>query len=175
MISVSSSPSSSSASPSYPPGPASSSRSLQAQANAIDQLLTDSGVSRNQLRVALDDVSDCSNVDAGLAAIQTVAGQRNNQVRTAESLSVGFLPEGDALHSELISALQDSLQADQGFLSWAQDVQSGGCTGSATHDQNYSAAMDASDAATADKNAFLRLWNPIASQQSLTPRSEPDI
>ena len=61
-------------------------------------------------------------INAAISAIQSAASQRSSQIQTAQSLDVSALPNGDGLQSDLIAALQHSLDADQDYQSWAADV-----------------------------------------------------
>ncbi len=162
------------------PGPPASSTSsqpsTQEQAAAIDQLLDTSGQSRSALVAAVQELGQCSDINAAISAIQSAASQRSSQIQTAQSLDVSALPNGDGLQSDLIAALQHSLDADQDYQSWAADVQTEGCSESAsTDDRYYAAAAVADDAATTEKKAFLNLWYPIASQEGLAQRPEDTI
>jgi hypothetical protein len=65
------------------------------------------------------------------------------------------------------------MAADQAFADWA--MASEGCSGNAAQDSNYLAASDASTAATASKQQFINLWNPIAGQFGLPTRKTTDI
>ena len=67
----------------------------------------------------------------------------------------------------LTSAWQASAQADQDFAQWAQDEATQGCTPNDQSDRNYQAAAGPDNQATADKRAFVNLWNPIATRYGL--------
>ena len=142
------------------PGPpasrTSSQPSTQEQAAAIDQLLDTSGQSRSALVAAVQELGQCSDINAAISAIQSAASQRSSQIQTAQSLDVSALPTGDGLQSDLIAALQHSLDADQDYQSWAADVQTEGCRRGqhSTDDRYYAAAAVADDAATTEKKAF---------------------
>jgi hypothetical protein len=67
---------------------------------------------------------------------------------------------------DLTSAWQASLEADQDFEAWAQDQVSSGCVPNQP-DLHFQAANGPDLRATADKKAFLRLWNPLAVHYNL--------
>jgi hypothetical protein len=85
---------------------------------------------------------------------------------------LGALPDANALPAQMIqdldNAWRSSYQADQAFAGWASDENSNGCTANDTADANYQDATGPDKQATADKQAFVAMWNPIASQYGLT-------
>jgi hypothetical protein len=145
----------------------------QAQATQVDGLLQASKATRTALSNAYNMVFDCSDVADGLSGLQQVASQRNSQITQAQALQTGDLANGAELQSELVQFLQDSLTADNYFVTWAQD-ESSNCT-SAQNDNAYNSGMTESVTAVADKNSFLSLWNPIAESQGLATMSQADL
>jgi hypothetical protein len=124
------------------------------------------------LAAAVQDVGNCSGTSSDIATISNVASQRAAEYNDAERLSIGALPNGSQLKSDLVSALRYSKKADKDFLAWArQQVNDGACT----QTSSYRAGVAASDNAVTAKNNFVQLWNPIASSQGLPSRSQGDI
>jgi hypothetical protein len=145
------------------------------QALAVDQLLNDSSASRQKLGPALTAVDGCGDVNSAVTTLQQVTGERDAQVKRGQALAVDQLTSGAQLRAALVQALTFSLQADQKFTAWAQAVAGAGCSGHATHDDNYTAAQTASDSATTNKQQFVGLWNPVAATYGLTTRSESTV
>ena len=69
---------------------------------------------------------------------------------------------------DLTSAWQASIAADTDFARWANDETTHGCVQNDTSDPGSVAANGPDAEATADKQAFVSMWNPIAAQYSLT-------
>jgi len=139
----------------------------QAAARGLSQLLTRSTSDRSAIMTAYSDVSACG---SGLAR----DAQTFQQAATSrESLlsQLGTLPDRSALPPQLLQALsgawQSSIQADQDYAGWAQDERAHGCTANDTSDSHYQAAAAPNTRATADKRAFVSLWNPIATKYGL--------
>ena len=152
-----------------------SSRALaETQASQVNNVLNASSSTRGTLVSAVAEVSDCSDVSGAVAAIENVIPQRASELKQASALATSDLPGGAALKSNLISAMRNSLQADKDFLTWAQQMNTG-CTSPAALTSAYHDGLTASKAAVAAKDNFLQLWNPIASQQGLPPRTEDEI
>jgi len=59
--------------------------------------------------------------------------------------------------------MQDSISVDHDYKNWMADVaNSGTCGSNPAGDSNYAAGQSASIQATAARNAFLDIWNPMA-------------
>jgi len=74
------------------------------------------------------------------------------------------LPNGAQLISTLTGAMQDSVNAGRYYQNWMADVAAAGspCGSDPSQNPNFVAGQEASVQATADKNAFLRIWDPLA-------------
>jgi hypothetical protein len=145
--------------------------SANQEAVAVNNLLESSASSRTTLVTAVNDVGSCTDLSTAATTIQNVASQRSTELSEASALSTGALPNGAALQSDLVNLLQYSMQADQDFQRWAQQMISNGCTDPAPETGKYQAGFSASKQAGVAKTAFLKLWNPIAVQQGLPTRS----
>jgi DNA-binding helix-hairpin-helix protein with protein kinase domain len=145
----------------------------QAEATQVDDLLQSSKATRTALSNAYNLVFDCSDVADGLSDLQQVASQRSSQISQAQALQTAGLANGTELQSELVQFLQDSLTADNYFVTWAQD-ESSNCT-AAANDGSYNSGMSASSTAVADKSSFLSLWNPVAQNEGLETMSQSDL
>ena len=152
-----------------------SSRTLtEIQASQLNNVLNASSSTRRTLVSAVAEVGACSDVSAAVAAVENVISERASELHQASALATSDLPGGAALKSDLTSAMHNSLQADEDFLTWAQQINAG-CTYPATLTSAYHDGLTASKAAVTAKNNFLQLWNPIANQQGLPPRTEDEI
>ena len=153
-----------SASPS--PTPTSGSPSSQQQAaDSLAALLSQSAGDRNSVNSAFQDVKKCGpNVDQDAQVFRSSAASRQRLLQQLAGLPSRSALSGRMLQ-DLTSAWQASLEADKDFEAWAQDVSSG-CIPNQP-DPHFQAANGPDLRATADKKAFLRLWNPLAVQYSL--------
>jgi len=135
------------------------------QAAAVNSLLGSSEAARTALQAPVVEVGNCANLPGAAAQIQAVVNQRSAQLSQASALSTAALPGGAALRTELIGALRSSLDADEDYLTWAQQ-QSSGCT-PAAESSAYSAAVDAGQQADAAKAVFAEAWNPVAARYGI--------
>jgi hypothetical protein len=142
---------------------------LQAQAQSqqlesiLEQLLSQSGQARNSLQSAIDGVENCSLDPSGAATTANdAATTRQNILGQLENFDASQLPNGSQLIADLNTALSDSIQSDNNYQAWMEFVAETGCNGQAQHDANYSAAQQSDVQATAAKQVFVNLWNPIA-------------
>jgi serine/threonine protein kinase len=170
-------PSSTGTTPSQTPSPtASASASSDAQrqaATALGALLTDSSQNRANVVAAVAAVGNCQDPSGAATTLTQAANDRQAELNRLQRLDLSALSGSNQLVSTLTSALDHSQAADQAFAAWA--TASEGCTGAAPRDSNYSAASDASSAATTSKQEFVDLWNPIAQKYGLDVRQPSDI
>ena len=131
-------------------------------------LLSQSVSDRNAIVAAVSDVNTCgSNLSQDPQTFQSAATSRQSLLSQLASL-----PGGAALPANMLAALtsawQNSMQADQDFAKWAQDESSSCAPGSETTDANFLAANGPDHQATTDKQTFVGMWNPIATEYHLT-------
>jgi len=157
------------------PAASASATNGRSQATAVEETLEASRASRTKLAPAIATVEACGDVSSTVATMQQVVGERSEQLKRARALAVGALTNGAQLQSLLVQALQHSLEADQHFVSWAQALSTGGCSGTAPHTDDYGAAEAASGSATVAKQDFLQAWNPIATSFGLRSRTEAEL
>jgi hypothetical protein len=159
---------------SSPAGSVSSGSGVEgSEAAAVHDVLAQSGTSRQNVISHTGEIENCSDVSDGTSGLQQDVSDRQNELSEAQNLSVDALPNGDALKSALVDALKNSLDADNDYLDWANDV--GGCDGSAPKDSNFEAASDASTTAVSYKNQFVTLWNQIAQDEGYPSLTEQDM
>jgi serine/threonine-protein kinase len=166
--SPSSVPSSSSA-PSSSSGPALASR----QAAAVNDLLSSSATTRKTLQGAVSEARDCTDLSGAVSQIQNAVDQRSTEYDQASALSTSALADGTIVKADLTTALRSSLDADRDYLAWAQQLQLG-CT-PATQSSAYNAANQADTQANAAKEAFIQVWNPVATQYGIQQESPASI
>jgi serine/threonine protein kinase len=166
--SPSSVPSSSSA-PSSSSGPALASR----QSAAVNDLLSSSATTRKALQGAVSEARDCTDLSSAVSQIQNAVNQRSTEYDQASALSTSALADGTIVKADLTTALRSSLNADRDYLAWAQQLQLG-CT-PATQSSAYNAANQADTQANAAKEAFVQVWNPVATQYGLQQESPASI
>ncbi|HVB41522.1 MAG TPA: protein kinase [Streptosporangiaceae bacterium] len=159
--------------------PATVSSAARAQAAQLSKLLGTSVQSHGALQTAVLDIEDnctslsASQFSADVAAIQSADNQRQTEYNQAQGLDTSALRSGAALKSDLMTALFASLQADNNYLSWAQQEQSGCFVSSQS--SAYAAANAHSSRASAAKSDFASLWNPIAPSYGQSAVSPGDI
>jgi hypothetical protein len=163
---TSASPSPASASPSASPVAVASQ-----QAAAVNKLLSSSAAARTALQHAVSQAGSCTNVSGAVSQIQGVVKERNLEYSQAAALPTSALADGATLRSDLLTMLRDSLSADKDYLSWAEQQAGSGCTQGAPPD----AAAAADQLAGTAKNAFLKVWNPVAAEYGLPQKSATSI
>jgi hypothetical protein len=167
----SSTPTSSASTPT--PTPSSSSPGTPtalSEATAINNLLMHSATSLTRLRHAISYADNCANLSYAVGQIQRAITGRQRELSQASGLSTGALPNGTALMSDLTQALRYSVNADNGYLSWAQQQEASCQPGTAVN-------VDPADnnGATTYKTMFVGLWDPIAARYGLTQFAESQI
>lgn len=144
------------------------------EAAAVHDVLQQSNSSRQNVEQHTGEVQNCSDVSDGDAGLQQDVSDRQNELNEAQNLSVDALPNGDALKTALVGAMQNSLNADNYYLDWANDV--GSCSGTtAPSDSNLVAASSASKTAVSYKNQFVALWNQITPDEGYPTLTEQDM
>ena len=135
-------------------------------AQNLSGLLSLSVADRGSIVAAAQNVGACG---TGLAqdakTFQNAATSRRSLLSRLASLS-GRSTLPVSMLSDLARAWQASAQADQDLAAWAKD-ESRGCSANSSSDANFRAAAGPDRRATRFKKAFVRQWNPVASQYSL--------
>jgi hypothetical protein len=141
--------------------------SEQAAAQNLASLLARSTTDRSAVTGAVTDVNKCGpNLSADASTFRQAASSRQRLLG-----QLAQLPGRSALPAHLLQDLtgawQASQQADKDFAAWASDENTNGCTPNDSADANFQAANGPDNQATADKQAFVSEWNPIASRYGL--------
>jgi hypothetical protein len=169
-VTASPSPVITSASPSPTPTPG----SQQQAAGGLGALLSQSVGDRNAVNSAYNDLQQCGpNLGQDAQPFRAAAASRQRLLSQLAALpSRSALPP--QMLQDLTSAWQASVEADQDFAAWAQDLASGGCAPKQS-DPNLQAATGPDLRATKYKKAFLRRWNPLATEYSLTTYQQNEL
>ena len=131
----------------------------------LGSYLTQSASVRPSIQAAIDGVQTCSETpSSGEATIQHAIEVRQRILGGLQTLAPSSLPRGAQLISELSAAMQNSINADRDYQNWMADsaTSGGGCSSNPAQDSSYQAGQNASVQATAAKNSFLNIWNPMA-------------
>ena len=136
---------------------------------ALAGLLAQSVTDRASVIQAVTDVRSCG-MSLG-QDVRTFTGAANS--RQALLSRLGSMPGRPLLSATMIqdltSAWQASAQADRDLARWARDEASHRCTPRKSgSDANLQASYGPDSQATTGKQAFTRLWNPVASRYGLT-------
>lgn len=152
----------------------SSAPSEQVAAGDLARLLADSVNDRAAIVAAVSDVNACGNTSGDARTFQQAARSRELLVtRLAVLRDRSMLPA--QMLTDLAGAWQASYQADEDFAAWAGRENSHGCTPNDSTEPDYQAAAVPDAQATADKQAFVRGWNPIAAAYGLTTYQWNDL
>ncbi len=160
-------------SPSPTPSASASADAQKQAATELASLLTDSSANRANVVAAVSSVQSCQDPAGAASTLTQAANDRQAELNRLQKLNLSALSGSNQLVGALTSSLVHSQTADQAFAAWA--TASEGCTGTAPLDSNYTAASDASSAATKSKQQFVALWNPIATKYGLDVRQPSDI
>lgn len=135
------------------------------QVSAVAQVLKSGQTARGHLPSRL---RTCDDVSAGVAGFQQVVQDRQQELSRTKALKVDRLPNGARLRQAMISAYQNSLEADQAYLAWAKKVRAHRCGGRiAPLVAPYHDALSANDKAGPAKRRVAALWKPIATAHGL--------
>jgi hypothetical protein len=149
----------------HTPGGKPGAGSVTQQAAAVNQVLKSGKAARGHLPSRL---RTCDDVSAGVPGFQQVVRDRQQELSQSRGLTVDRLRDGSRLRRSMIAAYQSSLDADQAYLAWAQEVQARGCGGKiAPLTAHYKDAISANDKAGPAKRQVVALWKPIASSHGL--------
>jgi hypothetical protein len=142
--------------------------SQQRQAAAqLSALLPQSGTDRADVIDAVGNVRSCGkNLRKDVQIFSTAASNRRALVS-----KLGSLPGRSALPAAMLTDLsgawQASAQVDTDLAQWAATAASHGCHKGNSKDHSLQASYGPDGQATAGKQAFARLWNPLAKRYGL--------
>jgi hypothetical protein len=135
-----------------------------AELRQITPVVEQSARARRAIDKAVMQVGGCHMKPAqGISILHSAITRRQEAIHAAEKLSIRAIPDGQSMLNDLLQALQQSSTADSGFIGWMQDIAgSGTCPINTANDRPYQAGYQASKRATAAKQQFVQLWNPLA-------------
>jgi hypothetical protein len=155
--------------------PAASAAALASrQATSVNTLLSSSLVARRALADAVGNVRGCAHVPLSVSHIQRVVDRRSAEFDQAKTLKLNAIAGGPRIKADLLAALRNSLDADQAYLTWAKQQMSGGCKPT-RKSSAYTAAIAADSQAANSKQAFVRVWNPVAAKYDLPQKTATSI
>jgi hypothetical protein len=156
-VALASSPEATASTSSAPPAP-----TAEQAAQSLSTLLAQSATDRGSIVNAVSDVNQCGpSLGRDSQVFQSAAASRQGLLSQLASFP-GLSALSAQMLQDLTSAWQASAEADQDFAQWAQDEAAQGCTLGDQSDPGYQAAAVPDNEATADKEAFVSLWNPVA-------------
>ena len=147
----------------------------QQAASTVAGMLTSSVADRTAIDNAYSDVDGCGpNLDGDAAVFTRAANSRRAMLaRLASMPGRAALPP--ALLTDLASAWQASLAADQDHATWASDEAAQGCVRDDTSDPGYQATAAPDNEANQAKTAFVAQWNPLATSYGLTTYQQDQL
>lgn len=135
------------------------------QASVVNKILDSGKAARRHLP---DPLRTCDDVAAGVPGFQQVVRDRQQALSRSKSLKVDQLQNGSRLRRSMIIAYQSSLDADQAYLAWAQEIQARNCGHKiAPLTAHYKDAISANGKAGPAKRQVVALWKPIATNHNL--------
>jgi hypothetical protein len=137
-------------------------------ATTMATMLAQSVSERSAIISAAADVASCGSHLASDQKVFTGAVSSRKALLTRLAVLPGRAALPSALVSDLASAWQASVSADQGYARWAADESAKGCVRDDTSDPGYQAAQGPDGQATRAKTAFTAGWNPVAARYGLT-------
>jgi hypothetical protein len=149
----------------------------EAAVTALNGLLDRSTEARGQVGATAGSLQSCGVEAAKAAKIFREAGAEREKLSSQASAmraSVGTGTLGDALRA--FAAFQDvSVLADESLATWADDISGRRCSGHAPRTDDQKAADRYSGQASAAKERFVKIWNPIAEKYGLDTRTAGEI
>ena len=131
-------------------------------------MLSQSVSDRTAIVQAVSDIETCgSSLNQDPQVFESAASSRRTLLTELASMpGASALPT--PMLQDLTGAWQASIAADTDFARWANDEIAHGCVRNDTSDRGSVAANGPDAQATADKQAFVSMWNPIATQYGLS-------
>jgi len=147
----------------------------RAQALALNNLLDASQRARVSLSSAVSTAAGCADLNGSYATFTTAYSTRQTLQGRLAALDVTHVVASDRWLPRLQAAWQASAAVDQGYASWTQDLQSFCDVTTSTDDTFYMQADAGNATASAAKDAFLAVWNPVATHYGLPSRQRDGL
>jgi hypothetical protein len=149
------------------------------QANAASEvaylngILQQSQAARSNVKSVVQNILKCASVQADVQSAQAVVADRTTELQALNSAPVDAVSGGSALVAQLQAVLQDSLTADQAYVTAAGQVAGGQCAAGIS---TYNAQKPLIAQITNEKTAFTNAWNgQIASAFGTPTYTQDDI
>lgn len=144
-------------------------------AQNLATLLAQSVNDRDSIKNAYNDVLGCgSDLNQDGQTFQNAATSRDQLLSQLADMA-SQSPLSGSMLGDLTGAWQASIEVDQDYAKWVQDEVSAGCVLNDQSDPNFLAADSPNIQATADKRAFVRLWNHLAKSYGLTTYTQSEL
>ncbi|MFF7631944.1 hypothetical protein ACFZB9_02145 [Kitasatospora sp. NPDC008050] len=145
----------------------------QAEAQALDALLTQGESARAPISSAVALVGSCpakSDIDSAAQTLNTGAQQRDQLVAALAKLNMADVPGGADAVASLKTAWQESGDIDRAYAAWAKTVGAQGCGGgnTAPDTPDKQRADQLNPQATQAKKDFVTKWSALAGTYGLT-------
>ncbi|GLW65325.1 hypothetical protein Arub01_35690 [Actinomadura rubrobrunea] len=145
------------------------------QARQVDAVLAASLDARNELTRAVEAARTCRTLPAAMAGFQRVAVRRQDQLRRTQNLKLDKVPNGERLRVAMRQAFQASLEADRALIAWGKRA-GRKCRGKPRPDiSRASGRIPAERKAIIAKQRLVAIWNPLARQVGLPPRTVSNL
>lgn len=138
----------------------------QQAADALAELLAESGTDRTAIGRAVGAAEGCFALKQDETVFKNAYSSRQSLLANLATLPDKSSLPAAMLH-HLTLAWQESSQADQYYARWAHDAITGCRLGSYASDPYFKASAGPALKATADKEAFVSQWSSIASKYGL--------
>lgn len=148
----------------------------QQELGAFVPVLASSVSARSEVVTEVGRLENCQGDPAvGMTDLDDAANSRHASAAAITQWDVHAIPNGTVLKTDLVALLNSSATADEGYAQWMEDIETGGCSVVADTDPGFQAGTAASQGATANKQAFLGLWNPLAAQFGLPSYTQDQL
>lgn len=149
--------------------------SPDAQAKAVDALLTRAAAGKSMLTTAYDRALACKITPASAQRkFEAAAENRRGIVTSARKLDTSQLENGERIKSLIISMYGTSARADDAFAAWAEagDAKNVKCL---KGNKLRTKGNDLSIRAGRTKQQFVKVWNPVAGSYGHTKRTKASL
>jgi len=155
--------------------PSASASTPEAQAKAVDDLLSRAAGGKSLLTTAYDQATNCEISPASAEKkFEDAAKNRRDIVASARELDTDKLENGARIKSLMISMYDTSAKADDAFAAWARAGAAKGescLKGNAKRTKGNNLSIKAGKT----KKKFVKVWNPVAEQYGHAKRTKDGL
>lgn len=119
---------------------------------------------------AAGELSSCTKLSAAQRVFSQSVTERQGLIRQVEKMTLTTLPQGATVKRDFVQFLNSSIADDRALATWTNDKLTGGCSQPAPGNTSV-----LNNAATAEKAAFIAVWNPVAAKYHLAQLSSQSI